>query len=62
MPNGMKKTIDTPFLLLVSGLVAFGLLIFTSAALGLLARDPQLLKSPKLRERLAEFNAKIHFE
>jgi len=31
-------------------------------ALGLLARDPQLLKSPKLRERLAEFNAKIHFE
>lgn len=35
----MRRSIDTPFLLLVSGLVVFGLLIFTSAALGLLARD-----------------------
>src|SRR3989344_5520557 len=35
----MKKTVDTQFLLVVSGLVVFGLLIFTSAALGLLARD-----------------------
>ncbi len=31
-------------------------------ASGLLARDPRLLKSPKLRERLAKFNAQIHFE
>lgn len=35
----MKKSVDTPFLLIVCGLVAFGLLIFTSAALGLLARE-----------------------
>lgn len=34
-----KKSVDTPFLLVVCGLVVFGLLIFTSAALGLLARD-----------------------
>ncbi len=34
----MKK-VDTPFILVVCGLVVFGLLIFTSAALGLLARD-----------------------
>ncbi len=35
----MRKAVDTPFLILVCGLVVFGLLIFTSAALGLLARD-----------------------
>ncbi len=35
----MKKGVDTPFLLTVCALVAFGLLIFTSAALGLLAHD-----------------------
>ncbi len=35
----MKKTFDTPFLLVLSSLVVAGLLIFTSAALGLLARD-----------------------
>lgn len=35
----MKKTFDTPFLLVVCALIAFGLLIFTSAAMGLLARD-----------------------
>ena len=35
----MKKNVDLPFLLVVSGLVVSGLLIFTSAALGLLARD-----------------------
>jgi cell division protein FtsW len=35
----MKKSVDTPFLLLTCFLVVFGLLIFTSAALGLLARD-----------------------
>ncbi len=34
----MKHSVDTPFLILVSFLVVFGLLIFTSAALGLLAR------------------------
>lgn len=33
-----KKSIDTPFLLVLCAIVAFGLLIFTSAALGLLAR------------------------
>lgn len=37
----MRKTIDTSFLLLVCVLVAVGLLIFTSAALGLLARGGQ---------------------
>jgi len=37
----MKKSspVDTPFLLVMCALVVFGLLIFTSAALGLLARD-----------------------
>ncbi len=37
----MKKSssVDTPFLLVTCALVVFGLLIFTSAALGLLARD-----------------------
>lgn len=34
----MKKTLDTPFLLVLCAIVLFGLLIFTSAALGLLAR------------------------
>lgn len=34
-----RKSIDTPFFLVLVGLVVFGLLIFTSAALGLLARD-----------------------
>jgi cell division protein FtsW len=33
------KSVDTPFLLVFLVLVVFGLLIFTSAALGLLARD-----------------------
>ncbi|MDQ5955201.1 MAG: Stage sporulation protein Required for spore cortex synthesi [Patescibacteria group bacterium] len=33
------KSIDTPFLLALCALVTFGLLIFTSAAMGLLARD-----------------------
>ncbi len=35
----MKKSVDTPFLLVLCGLVLSGLLIFTSAALGLLARN-----------------------
>jgi cell division protein FtsW len=35
----MKKSLDTPFLLVLCAIVFFGLLIFTSAALGLLARD-----------------------
>ncbi len=34
-----KNSVDTPFLLVTCALVVFGLLIFTSAALGLLARD-----------------------
>jgi cell division protein FtsW len=33
-----NKSVDTPFLLVLCAIVAFGLLIFTSAALGLLAR------------------------
>jgi len=33
------SSVDTPFLLVMCALVVFGLLIFTSAALGLLARD-----------------------
>lgn len=35
----MKKSVDTPFLLVTCLIVVAGLLIFTSAALGLLARD-----------------------
>lgn len=36
----MKKlSVDTPFLLVLCALVLFGIIIFTSAALGLLARD-----------------------
>lgn len=35
----MKRNFDTPFLLVAATLVTTGLLIFTSAALGLLARD-----------------------
>lgn len=35
----MRKSVDTPLLLTLCALVIFGLLIFTSAALGLLARD-----------------------
>ncbi len=35
----MKRAVDTPFLLAFLALIVFGLLIFTSAALGLLARD-----------------------
>jgi cell division protein FtsW len=34
-----KKPVDAPFLLTVSALILFGLLIFTSAALALLSRD-----------------------
>ena len=35
----MQKSVDTPFLLVVCALVVCGLLVFTSAGLGLLARD-----------------------
>lgn len=35
----MKKSVDAPFLLTLAALLFFGVLIFTSAALGLLARD-----------------------
>lgn len=34
-----KNAVDTPFLLVLGALVLFGITIFTSAALGLLARD-----------------------
>ncbi len=48
----MKKTVDMPFLLVVSGLVVFGLLIFTSAALGLLARDGASFSSVAISQLL----------
>lgn len=35
----MRRTIDIPFLLTLCALLVFGLLIFTSAAMGLLAHD-----------------------
>lgn len=35
----MKKSVDTAFLVTLAAIISFGLLIFTSAALGLLARD-----------------------
>lgn len=48
----MKKTFDMPFLLVLCALVAFGLLIFTSAALGLLARDGASFSSVAVRQLL----------
>ena len=46
------KSIDTPFLLVLCALVVFGLLIFTSAALGLLARGGATFTSVAVNQLL----------
>ncbi len=51
----MKRTIDTPFLLVLCALVVFGLLIFTSAALGLLARAGSTFTSVAVSQLLLGF-------
>lgn len=52
----MKRApLDTPFLLTASLLLAFGLLIFTSAALGLLARDGATFTSVATSQLLLGF-------
>lgn len=52
----MKRApLDTPFLVTVSLLLAFGLLIFTSAALGLLARDGATFTSVATSQLLLGF-------
>lgn len=50
-----SRPTDTPFLLSVSALVVFGLLIFTSAALGLLARDGATFTSVAVSQLLLGF-------
>ena len=49
------RPLDTPFLLVVCGLIVFGLLIFTSAALGLLARDGATFTSVAVNQLLLGF-------
>ena len=51
----MRKQIDTPFLLVFLVLVVFGLLIFTSAALGLLSRDGASFTSVAVNQLLFGF-------
>ncbi len=51
----MRKQIDTPFLLVFLVLVVFGLLIFTSAALGLLARGGASFTSVAVSQLLLGF-------
>lgn len=51
----MKKPIDTPFLLVLCALVVFGVLIFTSAALGLLARSGASFTSVAVSQLLLGF-------
>ncbi len=51
----MKKTLDTPFFLVLLCLVVFGLLIFTSAALGLLARGGATFTSVAVSQLLLGF-------
>ena len=51
----MKRSIDTPFLLVLCALLVFGLLIFTSAALGLLARDGATFTSVAVSQLLLGF-------
>jgi cell division protein FtsW len=51
----MRRAVDAPFLLIVCGLVFFGLLIFTSAALGLLARDGASFSSVAVSQLLLGF-------
>lgn len=53
----MRRPVDAPFLLVVCGLVFFGLLIFTSAALGLLARDGASFQSVAVNQILLGFIA-----
>lgn len=49
------RPVDTPFLLVFCSLVVFGLLIFTSAALGLLARDGATFTSVAVNQLLLGF-------
>jgi cell division protein FtsW len=49
------KPVDAPFLLVMCALVTFGLLIFTSAALGLLARDGASFTSVTVSQLLLGF-------
>jgi len=49
------RPLDKPFLLVVCALVVFGLLIFTSAALGLLARDGATFTSVAVNQLLLGF-------
>ncbi len=51
----MKKPLDTPFFLILLVLVVFGLLIFTSAALGLLARGGATFTSVAVSQLLLGF-------
>lgn len=51
----MLRKVDTAFLLVVCALVVFGLLIFTSAALGLLARDGASFTSVAVSQLLLGF-------
>lgn len=51
----MRGRLDTPFLLVFLALVFFGLLIFTSAALGLLARDGATFNSVAISQLLLGF-------
>ncbi|MEK7108864.1 MAG: FtsW/RodA/SpoVE family cell cycle protein [Patescibacteria group bacterium] len=51
----MKRSVDAPFLLSVCALVFFGLLIFTSAALSLLARDGASFTSVAVSQLLLGF-------
>lgn len=50
-----RQAVDAPFLLVVCGLVIFGLLIFTSAALGLLARNGASFTSVAVSQLLLGF-------
>ena len=47
-----KNSIDTPFLLVLVAIVVFGMIIFTSAALGLLARDGASFSSVAVNQLL----------
>ena len=47
-----KQVVDTPFLLVLAALVVFGIIIFTSAALGLLARDGASFSSVAVNQLL----------
>lgn len=55
MSKTKRAPVDTPFLLTVCLLLSFGLLIFTSAALGLLARDGATFTSVATSQLLLGF-------